>query len=149
MDTGAALGGALVPGDVVLLVGGLGAGKTQLAKGVSQGLGIDDSVVSPTFNIALAYEGGRIPLMHLDLYRLEDATELEDIDFYGIVDEDAEHASLIEWADLFPDDMPEDALLIELERVDGDAGDGMRRIVATAQGARSRALLERWASALD
>ena len=68
----------LHPGDVVVLSGDLGAGKTQFVQGVAAGLGISAQVTSPTFNILLEYHQGRIPLYHFDLYRLDEQDELED-----------------------------------------------------------------------
>ncbi|EGK87636.1 bifunctional alanine racemase/tRNA (adenosine(37)-N6)-threonylcarbamoyltransferase complex ATPase subunit type 1 TsaE [Microcoleus vaginatus PCC 9802] len=68
---GVALGRSLPPGTVILLQGDLGAGKTTLVQGIAEGLGISDSIESPTFTLINEYFGGRIPLYHLDLYRLE------------------------------------------------------------------------------
>jgi tRNA threonylcarbamoyladenosine biosynthesis protein TsaE len=68
---GVQLGRALPPGTVLLLEGDLGSGKTSLVQGVGQGLGIPDAIVSPTFTLINEYEGGRLPLYHLDLYRLQ------------------------------------------------------------------------------
>jgi tRNA threonylcarbamoyladenosine biosynthesis protein TsaE len=83
------------PGDLVCLVGDLGAGKTQFAKGFAEGLGVDDVVSSPTF-VLMAEYAGRMPLFHLDLYRLEDAA---DALAGGLLDDrQAEGATLVEWA---------------------------------------------------
>lgn len=109
----------LEPGDTVLLFGALGAGKTQFAKGVAAGLGIQDEVLSPTFNIVLEYDG-RIPLSHFDLYRLEDAQELEDVNFYALTDEDSPGVSLVEWPDAFVGEMPEDAIEVVFDAVESD-----------------------------
>lgn len=127
-------------GDVVLLEGDLGAGKTQFVQGVAEGLGIRAAVTSPTFNILLQYGGGRIPLYHFDLYRLDDAEELEDIDFYGTVEGDG--ASFIEWGSKFPEAMPYGYLEIKIGLDEG----GMRVIKAHALGTRARSLLKVWAS---
>ena len=67
-------------------------------------MGISAAVTSPTFNILLQYGGGRIPLYHFDLYRLDDADELEDIDFYGTIEGDG--VSFVEWGSKFPEAMP-------------------------------------------
>ena len=96
---GAALGECLQNGDVVLLKGDLGAGKTCFSKGVAKGLGITSDIVSPTFNIVIQYDDGRIPLYHFDLYRLEEPDELEDVDFYYLIDRNTCGVSLVEWAD--------------------------------------------------
>ncbi|NJK75420.1 MAG: tRNA (adenosine(37)-N6)-threonylcarbamoyltransferase complex ATPase subunit type 1 TsaE [Microcoleus sp. SU_5_6] len=74
---GVALGRSLPAGTVILLEGDLGAGKTTLVQGIAEGLGIQDSVESPTFTLVNEYLTGRIPLYHLDLYRLESAAEVE------------------------------------------------------------------------
>lgn len=121
---GAALGECLQNGDVVLLKGDLGAGKTCFSKGVAKGLGIAPDVVSPTFNIVIQYDDGRIPLYHFDLYRLEEPDELEDVDFYYLIDRDTCGVSLVEWADLFPDEMPDERIGVNIIEAD----DGTREI---------------------
>ena len=100
------------PGDVILLKGDLGAGKTQFSQGLAEGLGIMDAVISPTFNILLEYHTGRVPLYHFDLYRLNDEEELEDIAFYETLESGG--VSVIEWWDKFPDCMPEEYLSVEI-----------------------------------
>lgn len=87
-DFAAKFAQSLKPGDVVCLQGDLGAGKTQFVQGVAAYLGIQESVVSPTFNILLQYEDGKLPLYHFDLYRLNNIDELEDIAFYETVEAD-------------------------------------------------------------
>ena len=87
-------------GDVVVLEGDLGAGKTQFVQGVAAGLGIRDQVTSPTFNILLSYPEGSLPLYHFDLYRLEHPDELEDIGYFETIDGDG--ASFVEWGEKFP-----------------------------------------------
>lgn len=124
MALGVALGERLQNGDVVLLKGDLGAGKTCFSKGVAKGLGITSDVVSPTFNIVIQYDDGRIPLYHFDLYRLEEHDELEDVDFYYLIDRDTCGVSLVEWADLFPDEMPDECIEVNIIKAD----DGMREI---------------------
>lgn len=116
----AELARGLGDGDVVLLDGDLGAGKTQFAQGVAAGLGVIESVTSPTFNIMFEYTSGRVPLYHFDLYRLDDASQLEDVDFYGVTDSSTPGVALVEWASMFPDEMPEDAVHVRISRVPGD-----------------------------
>lgn len=96
---GRTLGRVLGANDVVVLTGDLGAGKTHLSKGIAEGLGIQSTVASPTFNILLVHEGGRLTLNHLDLYRLERAADLVDIDFYDVIEQGG--VSLVEWGDRF------------------------------------------------
>ncbi len=103
MAAGEALAPLLVAGDVVLLSGDLGAGKTQFAKGVAEGLGVVEPVTSPTFNILLVHQG-RLPLYHFDLYRLEHADELEDLDYYATLESDG--VCLVEWGDRFTEAAP-------------------------------------------
>ena len=130
----------LRPGDVVVLNGDLGAGKTQFVQGVAAALGVRAAVTSPTFNILLEYHEGRLPLYHFDLYRLDDASQLEDIDYFGVIDGDG--ASFVEWADKFPDELPYDYLEITITA----DGRGARRVVAHSYGSRSRQLLCVWAN---
>ena len=118
----AELARGLADGDVVLLDGDLGAGKTQFAQGVAAGLGVTESVTSPTFNIMFEYTSGRVPLYHFDLYRLDDASQLEDVDFYGVTDSSTPGVALVEWASMFPDEMPENAVHVRISRVPGDDG---------------------------
>lgn len=129
----------LKPGDVVVLKGDLGAGKTQFVQGVAAGLGVRDQVISPTFNILLAYEGGSLPLYHFDLYRLERARDLEDIGYFETIDGDG--VSFIEWGDKFPEALPYSYLEVILESAD----QGARAVRAHAYGERSRQLLFLWA----
>ena len=108
-------------GTVILLSGDLGAGKTALVGGLAEGLGIGrDQVSSPTFTLVQEYRGGRLPLFHVDLYRLNDPREIEDLG----LDELAEDGVLaIEWAEKHPRP-PRDAVRITIE----DAGEIERRI---------------------
>ena len=98
-------------GDSFLLVGDLGAGKTTFSKAFAKGLGVEEEITSPTFSILNAYDSGREVLHHFDLYRLNEVEELNDIGFYEYV---AEGVSLVEWANLFEEEMPESALRIEI-----------------------------------
>lgn len=116
----AELAAGLRDGDVVLLDGDLGAGKTQFAQGVAAGLGVGEPITSPTFNIMFEYTSGRVPLYHFDLYRLDEASQLEDVDFYGVTDPSTPGVVLVEWASMFPDEMPEDAVRVRISRVPGD-----------------------------
>ena len=105
----------LKPGDVLTLEGDLGAGKTTFTKSVAKGLGITRNVNSPTFTILKQYEG-RLPLNHLDVYRLADSDEDLGWDelFYG------DAVSIIEWAHLIEEDLPPERLAIQIHRLDED-----------------------------
>ena len=117
------------PDDMVVLIGDLGAGKTHFSKGVAAGLGVDDEITSPTFNICIEYVG-RLPLLHFDLYRLEQEWELDDIDWYGLTESGA--VSLVEWGDRFPNALPDDYLLVDI-RVDVQ---GIRTLRCEGHGPR-------------
>ena len=115
---GAALGRLLRPGDVVTLVGDLGAGKTSLARGVLASLGLDGEAPSPTFAILLPYEPPlvRLPVAHVDLYRLEDAREADEL---GLEDWLADGALLVEWPERLPAVWWRDALRLSLAPATG------------------------------
>jgi len=118
---GAALATVARPGDLISLVGELGAGKTQFAKGFGAGLGIADTIVSPSFVLMAEYRG-RLPLFHVDLYRLADAAEAL---AGGLIDDrQAEGVTLVEWAERLADALPAERLDV---LIDG-AGDDPRRI---------------------
>jgi tRNA threonylcarbamoyladenosine biosynthesis protein TsaE len=113
---GAKLGAAAAPGDVFILLGGFGAGKTTLVQGIARGLGVEEPVTSPSFVIANEYQG-RIPIYHLDLYRIEvmDATTLEAIaEYFG-----TDGVCAVEWPASLPADLVPHATQIELS-VTGD-----------------------------
>ncbi len=115
------LGRSLTAGSVLLLTGDLGSGKTTLVQGLAQGMDIEDSIVSPTFTIINEYFSGRLPLYHLDLYRLSNA-EVDDLhlESYWLGLETAPGIVAIEWAERLSY-LPEDYLRIELtyDVVDG------------------------------
>ena len=120
-ELGARLGRVARPGDVLALWGDLGAGKTQLAKGLAVGLGVEDVVNSPSF-ILMAEYTGRLPLFHLDLYRLADAADALG---GGLLDErQADGVTLIEWPERMVASLPAARLDI---RIDG-TGDAPRTI---------------------
>ena len=101
---GQKLAAELQAGDVIALVGTLGAGKTHAAKGITAGLGSTAEVSSPTFTLVQEYEGGRLPIFHFDFYRMDSANEVLGIGWDDYLD--AQGVMLIEWADRFPDLLP-------------------------------------------
>ena len=105
-------------GDVLALAGDLGAGKTQFTKGLAAGLGIETEVTSPTFTLIHEYPGGRLPLFHIDLYRLEEAGEVLGIGLDEYLDGGG--VTLIEWADKFAPLIPPDARWIRFRVLEGD-----------------------------
>jgi len=128
------------------LIGPLGAGKTAFVKGLAEGLGIDPAgVSSPTFVIANQYESldGR-QLAHVDLYRLETVSELDDVGFLDMLEPGGIVA--VEWGDRLPDALPQDRLELRIHREAG-AGDS-RSFAASATGRGSQRVLEAWQSRL-
>lgn len=108
---GRRLAGLCRPGDVILLSGALGSGKTVLAAGVAEGLGVPIPVTSPSFVLVRRYEGGFLPFVHADVYRLGTRGEVEDLDLLG----EAEAGVLvIEWGEAVAEVMPDDHLAVEL-----------------------------------
>jgi tRNA threonylcarbamoyladenosine biosynthesis protein TsaE len=127
-DLAARLAAAARPGDLLCLVGDLGAGKTQFAKGFAVGLGIDDIVASPTFVLMTEY-AGRLPLFHIDLYRLADAS---DALAGGLLDErQLAGVALVEWAERLGGALP----AARLDVVIDGTGDEPRRIALRAYDA--------------
>ncbi|MCI6097620.1 MAG: tRNA (adenosine(37)-N6)-threonylcarbamoyltransferase complex ATPase subunit type 1 TsaE [Selenomonadaceae bacterium] len=111
------LAGVLRPGTVICLDGDLGAGKTLFVQNLAASLGVQGEVTSPTFNLMNLYEDGRLPLVHFDLYRLEQEYELDEIGFYDYV-ENPDGLVLIEWAEKFPECLPEDHIALQIQRTD-------------------------------
>lgn len=112
-------------GQVYALLGDLGVGKTILTKGFAEGLGITESVCSPTFTILQIYEEGRVPFYHFDVYRIGDIEEMDEIGyedcFYG------QGVCLVEWANLIEEIMPQETIWITIEK-DLDKGFDYRKI---------------------
>jgi tRNA threonylcarbamoyladenosine biosynthesis protein TsaE len=105
------VGELLRPGDVVSLAGDLGTGKTVFARGVARALGIDEPIVSPTFTIVREYEG-RVPVVHVDVYRIDTFQELHDLGFEEVVRDDA--VTLVEWGNVIDGMLPGDRLDVRL-----------------------------------
>ena len=100
------------PGDVILLEGPLGAGKSELARGIARGLGVEETVTSPSFTILNVYTSGRIPLYHFDWYRLEIEEELYELGMEEYLGGDG--VALVEWPGRCPDALPEKFMMIEI-----------------------------------
>lgn len=122
---------ALSDGDVLVLTGGLGVGKTHFTKGVARALGDGHPVTSPTFALMAVHDGGRIPLFHFDLYRLEHAYELEDTGIYDVLG--YEGVCLLEWGEQFQDELCDEYLGIVIART----GENEREIHLEPQGMRA------------
>lgn len=125
MAIGEKLGRQATPGQMCTLTGDLGVGKTVLTQGIAKGLDIGEPVSSPTFTIVQVYESGRMPLYHLDVYRIGDVEEMEEIGyedyFYG------EGLCIVEWADLIEELLPPEYMQIVLEK-DLEKGFDYRKI---------------------
>jgi len=109
----AALAGLACPGDLVLLAGDLGTGKTAFAQGFAAGLGVDEPVTSPTFTLVRTYPSGRLKLHHVDVYRLDRLQEALDLGLAEMVDDVA--VTLIEWGDVVAPALPGDFLEVRLD----------------------------------
>lgn len=133
---GELLGSRLGAGDFVCLYGDLGSGKTNFSYGIAQGLDVQEQyITSPTFTLVNEYQG-RVPLYHLDLYRLNDPGELENIGFEEYIDSDG--VAVIEWAEKAEDYLPEEHLSIYLAYVDEHS----RELGFLAEGERYQKLLD-------
>lgn len=135
----ASLAKLLNSGDVLLLEGNLGAGKTTFTKGLAEGLGIKRVIKSPTYTLIREYDEGRVPLYHMDVYRLEETggTDLGLEEYF-----EGEGISVIEWATFIPEDIPEQHLEIRLK----PAGEELteREITFIPKGHRYEILIEEW-----
>jgi tRNA threonylcarbamoyladenosine biosynthesis protein TsaE len=137
-DVAAAVAELARPGDLILLVGDLGAGKTAFVQGFGAALGITETITSPTFTLARQYRG-RLELNHLDVYRLEQVEEVLDLGLQELLD--GASATLIEWGDAILPALPADYLEVQLTYGEGDDDRELQfRPVGARWGARSRAL---------
>lgn len=124
---GGRLASSLRPGDVVVLAGGLGAGKTLFTKGVATGLGVDEPVVSPSFVLVREYRSGFMPVVHADVYRLGSMNEFDDLD---VLEMSKEGVLVIEWGSAVESALPPDHLRVEFEVDD----DGARTLWFVGEG---------------
>jgi len=107
----------LRPGDLVVLVGPLGAGKTALTQGIGDGLGVREPVTSPTFVIARVHRTDRVPLVHVDAYRLGGAADVEDLDLDASTEESV---TVVEWGQGLVEQLTDEHLVVALDRRDDD-----------------------------
>ena len=114
---GAELAGLLRAGDLVVLVGPLGAGKTALTQGIGAALGVREPVTSPTFVIARVHSGGRLPLVHVDAYRLGGVGDVDDLDLDASTDESV---TVVEWGRGLVEQLADEHLEVRLDRRDDD-----------------------------
>ena len=106
-------------GDTVVLKGGLGAGKSEFARGIARGLGYDGPIPSPSFTILNEYEGGRLALHHFDWYRVADSGELYESGLDEYIG--GRGVCVIEWSERAPDILPEDRIVVTLTPIENDA----------------------------
>lgn len=137
---GDALARVVAAGDLILLCGDLGAGKTSLVKGFGRGLGISDAITSPTFTLVREYEGN-LRLYHLDVYRFERIEEVADLGLAEMLDDGS--VTVIEWGDTISTALPQDFLEVHVHLGDDDE-ERLIRLVAVGNrwAARNRALAE-------
>jgi tRNA threonylcarbamoyladenosine biosynthesis protein TsaE len=114
---GRELAGLLRPGDLVVLVGPLGAGKTALTQGLGDGLGVREPVTSPTFVIARVHTGGRVPLVHADAYRLGSVADVDDLDLDASAEESV---TVVEWGEGLVEQLADEHLVVRLDRREDD-----------------------------
>lgn len=130
-ELGKSLGQEAQCGQVFTLVGDLGVGKTVFTKGLAKGLEIEEQISSPTFTIVQVYEDGRLPFYHFDVYRIGDISEMDEIGFEDYIY--GEGVSLIEWANLIEEILPEQYTEIRIEK-DLEQGFDYRRITIEKRG---------------
>lgn len=129
-DLGYQMGKQANPGEVITLIGDLGVGKTVFTQGFAAGLGIKEPVCSPTFTIVQVYDEGRLPFYHFDVYRIGDESEMDEIGYEEYVYGDG--VSLIEWANLIEDILPERYIKVEISK-DNTKGFDYRNIRITGE----------------
>lgn len=117
MEFALELSSKLTGGEVITLSGDLGAGKTVFSKGIAKGLGVTQTVVSPTFTIMCCYTGNKLKLNHFDMYRLHSGVEAEEFGFSEYI-LDKSSVSLIEWAENVSSIIPPNAIRVSIEKID-------------------------------
>jgi tRNA threonylcarbamoyladenosine biosynthesis protein TsaE len=130
---GAAIAPLLRIGDVLVLTGELGAGKTTLVRGIASGLGAAEHVTSPTFTLVREYVTGRVPVAHVDVFRLDRVQDVVDLALDEL--EGGACVLIVEWGDAVEELLPDDRLRVELTTEDPAAETDARRITITSAGA--------------
>ncbi len=130
-ELGVTIGKKASVGQVYTMVGDLGVGKTVFTQGMAAGLGITEPISSPTFTIVQVYDEGRLPLYHFDVYRIGDISEMDEVGFEDYVYGDG--VSLIEWANLIEEILPEKRIEITIEK-DLEQGFDYRKITIVERG---------------
>ena len=115
---GGRLASSLRPGDIVVLAGGLGTGKTLLTRGIATGLGVEEPVVSPSFVLVRQYRSGFMPVTHVDVYRLNSMNEFDDLD---VLEMSQDGILIVEWGGAIESALPPDHLRIEFEVADDES----------------------------
>ena len=123
IDAAKKMGGLLKAGDMIAYKGGLGAGKTTFTRGIAIGMGIGDSVTSPTFALVNEYRGDSITLFHFDMYRIESEEDLESTGFYDYPFED--NVAAVEWSENISDFLPKNTIFVTISSV----GENDREII--------------------
>jgi len=131
-ELGVEIGKKAISGQVYTMVGDLGVGKTVFTQGMARGLGIEEPISSPTFTIVQVYDEGRLPFYHFDVYRIGDISEMDEIGFDDYVY--GEGISLIEWANLIEEILPEERISIIIEK-DLEKGFDYRKITIEERNA--------------
>lgn len=137
------IGEVALPGDNLVLTGDLGAGKTTLTKGIARGLGIEQMIKSPTYTIIREYDQGRLPLYHMDIYRVAASGADLGLDEYF----EGEGLSVIEWGNLLEEALPEDYLELILEKSDTDLEKRYVKLISYGEQSETfkQRILEKWA----
>jgi tRNA threonylcarbamoyladenosine biosynthesis protein TsaE len=125
----------LMPDDVILLQGDLGAGKTTFTQGLAEGLGVLDNATSPTFTLVQEYRGGRLPLYHFDLYRLAGPEEVFNLGFFDYLEQGG--VAVVEWPERLGSETPLERLVVNIQTVN----EGTRTITLRGTGERYEALI--------
>lgn len=133
---GRQLAESLRAGDLVLAIGELGAGKTTFVQGIGAGVGVTGAVLSPTFVIARVHRGGRVPLVHVDAYRLDSVDEIDDLDLDASVDESV---TVVEWGEGKVERLAPDRLEVRIAR-GADPDDETRVVTVVGVGDRWQSL---------